>query len=383
MLPRRRVKERSLCRSSTLPPIQCCLIFIYIPAVERYATREILTHRDVKSSETGVIESEIRLPCSHSVGSACIVTWLRTNNTCPLCRRVFFPAQTEPSHEGEDVPDEDGEDSNHEGEDEEEDMTSLREHIQRLSYMLCRNLRLSLDLSKIVSKISDYLGTMADFVDFRWDTPLFIIGATLHMVTHIMKEHRPLDLIARIVGVSLGWIREFHRRINPYREQLIRPNMLDVLSRGVIQHLPGSLPPPDAENDFMDHEEGVDRLEHCLIPTRLNQLEELCVQCSNELALSEDVRVLCSKIAGSIQAGHYLAGRSPLSIVAVSLYIASHLVSSGTTIRQISEISGISEGTIRRVYRRVYPKLGDFIFFSMIGENRRRRIVQELAWPAP
>lgn len=45
------------------------------------------------NQETGLLELAINLPCKHIVGSGCIAQWLRTNNTCPLCRQVFFPAQ--------------------------------------------------------------------------------------------------------------------------------------------------------------------------------------------------------------------------------------------------------------------------------------------------
>ena len=48
------------------------------------------------NTETGIIEAEIRLSCGHTVGSACIVTWLRDNNTCPHCRKEFFPRQPRP-----------------------------------------------------------------------------------------------------------------------------------------------------------------------------------------------------------------------------------------------------------------------------------------------
>ena len=48
------------------------------------------------SRETGTIEVEMRLPCDHSIGSACIATWLKDNNSCPICRREFFPAQPRP-----------------------------------------------------------------------------------------------------------------------------------------------------------------------------------------------------------------------------------------------------------------------------------------------
>lgn len=48
------------------------------------------------SQETGLLEYAIRLPCNHIVGSGCITQWLHSNNTCPLCRCVFFPAQSRP-----------------------------------------------------------------------------------------------------------------------------------------------------------------------------------------------------------------------------------------------------------------------------------------------
>ena len=46
--------------------------------------------------ETGLIERAVRLPCQHIVGSGCISQWLQTNNTCPICRQVFFPVESGP-----------------------------------------------------------------------------------------------------------------------------------------------------------------------------------------------------------------------------------------------------------------------------------------------
>ena len=48
------------------------------------------------NTTTGIIEAEVRLSCGHTVGSACIVTWLRDNNSRPLCRETFFPRQPRP-----------------------------------------------------------------------------------------------------------------------------------------------------------------------------------------------------------------------------------------------------------------------------------------------
>ena len=48
------------------------------------------------SLENGTLEVEMRLPCNHTVGSACIAQWLKDRNSCPICRREFFPAQPRP-----------------------------------------------------------------------------------------------------------------------------------------------------------------------------------------------------------------------------------------------------------------------------------------------
>ena len=51
---------------------------------------------DTLNTSTGVVEWEIRLPCGHGLGSSCILTWLRTNNSCPACRSTVFPLQPRP-----------------------------------------------------------------------------------------------------------------------------------------------------------------------------------------------------------------------------------------------------------------------------------------------
>ena len=69
------------------------------------------------SSDSGVIEHAVFLPCLHHVGSECIAVWLSPDggqgNSCPMCRNVFFPAQTrydDGDDENDDEEDEDEED---------------------------------------------------------------------------------------------------------------------------------------------------------------------------------------------------------------------------------------------------------------------------------
>ena len=36
-------------------------------------------------------EPPVKLPCGHVIGRKCISRWLKTKNSCPLCRRVVLP----------------------------------------------------------------------------------------------------------------------------------------------------------------------------------------------------------------------------------------------------------------------------------------------------
>ena len=64
------------------------------------------------ASDNGVIEHAVLLPCLHQVGSECIARWLSPKdgpgNSCPMCRRFFFPAYNEDYDDEED--DEGGDD---------------------------------------------------------------------------------------------------------------------------------------------------------------------------------------------------------------------------------------------------------------------------------
>ncbi len=63
-----------------------------------------LCHEDygTQPSTRGIIERPVQLPCSHILGSECITLWLTgQGNSCPLCRRIFFPREPEGEEEEE------------------------------------------------------------------------------------------------------------------------------------------------------------------------------------------------------------------------------------------------------------------------------------------
>lgn len=51
-----------------------------------------------------------------------------------------------------------------------------------------------------------------------------------------------------------------------------------------------------------------------------------------------------------------LAGRSPLSIAAACIYMASFLIGRPKTPKDISQVAGVSDGTIRTAYKFLYQE---------------------------
>ncbi|KAF6225898.1 hypothetical protein HO133_009901 [Letharia lupina] len=328
------------------------------------------------------------------VGSACIAIWLRTNNTCPVCRRVFFAAQPPPYLDSIPFEDEDSEIEDEPVSLEDGPLELMYEPVPatvRWAYVttdidylcdaFCEELAVSHNTFNVAREMAQRLALSMG----EHHTPGYIVSVTFYMVTHIMNERRSLEEIWGIANVQTEEIHQAYRRIHPTREQLILPHMFAALGGDSVQNFLESLPSPSTENGFTDQEDGGTDLEHYLVPAQPKRLEELCNQYSDELAYFGGIRDICLQIAGKIRAGLYLAGLSPLPVIAVSLYMASHLASFGTPIRQISEVVGISEGTIRNAYRRVHPWRGELIDSDMLDTHedvRRHRVLRAIAWPA-
>ncbi|KAI2610514.1 TFIIB-domain-containing protein [Hypoxylon sp. NC1633] len=84
---------------------------------------------------------------------------------------------------------------------------------------------------------------------------------------------------------------------------------------------------------------------------------ELCARYCNNLQFKNPhlMERVSSALASKSSALKDLAGRSPLSIAAASIYMASHLMGDSRTSRDIAAVAGVSDGTIRTAYRHMYP----------------------------
>lgn len=82
--------------------------------------------------------------------------------------------------------------------------------------------------------------------------------------------------------------------------------------------------------------------------------EDLLVRYCNHLDLPPNVQPICSDIIVKARDLGIADGRSPVSIAGGAIYFTCHLLGKPKSAREISSVAGVSEGTIKLVYRLYY-----------------------------
>ena len=96
------------------------------------------------------------------------------------------------------------------------------------------------------------------------------------------------------------------------------------------------------------------KLELKLLPTTpQDYISRFC----NRLELSNDVQTKTIEILRKAKQKELTNGRGPTGLAAASLYIASVLCGERRTQREVSEIAGVTEVTIRNRYKELAKKL--------------------------
>ncbi|KAL2130355.1 hypothetical protein VTI74DRAFT_6559 [Chaetomium olivicolor] len=90
---------------------------------------------------------------------------------------------------------------------------------------------------------------------------------------------------------------------------------------------------------------------------------ELCARFCSNLNFLNPVAVesVASRLAKKATQVADLAGRSPLSVAASCIYMASHLMGEPRNPKQISKVSGVSDGTVKTAYRFLYAARDQFL----------------------
>lgn len=89
-------------------------------------------------------------------------------------------------------------------------------------------------------------------------------------------------------------------------------------------------------------------------PSPIDYISRFCSQ----LDLSQDVQEKTKEILEKAIENELTSGRGPVSLAAAAIYMASILTGERVTQRQISDVAGVTEVTIRNRYKELSKKLG-------------------------
>ena len=100
--------------------------------------------------------------------------------------------------------------------------------------------------------------------------------------------------------------------------------------------------------------------------------ENLLVRYCNHLDLPPNVQAICGDIIVAAREHGIADGRSPVSIAGGAIYFTCHLLGKVKSVRDISAVAGVSEGTIKLVYRLYYADKEKLVKQEWIDEGRAK-----------
>ena len=97
---------------------------------------------------------------------------------------------------------------------------------------------------------------------------------------------------------------------------------------------------------------------------------DLCNRFCNLLDLPFQVTSVSSALSDRVTSEGNLAGRSPLSIVAACIYMASYLMGHPKSAKEISQVAHVSDGTIRGAYKQLYAERESLVDKEWIRDGK-------------
>jgi transcription initiation factor TFIIB len=100
--------------------------------------------------------------------------------------------------------------------------------------------------------------------------------------------------------------------------------------------------------------------------------ENLLVRYCNHLDLPPNVQSICGDIIIAARKHGIADGRSPVSIAGGAIYFTCHLLGKVKSVREISLVAGVSEGTIKLVYRLYYADKEKLVKQQWIDDGKAK-----------
>ena len=373
------------------------------------------------NTSTGIVEWEVRLPCGHGVGSSCIVTWLGASNSCPACRRTFFPAQPRPYLEHGimevggtrpvRVPTGPGAQTGSRarpatdptGPEEADlliiELESITRALRGEESVGVRSepelpTRLRRELGVIfgepVSTVIRVAASMVTLIKLNLpnEDRRSKVALSFYIASHLLRRPKSPEEASGVFGVrpdrirhvySLGWFN---------RKQFLHRITLELIAGNRVDGMVAFLPPPDPDDGVIDAEEERHELQRRNTAPQLiaDEMDDLCIRYSQTFG-GVNTYFISIAISRNNLLERRLGLRSPLLKAAIGVYMAAHLLGRQLFSGHIAHVMDINAGTFKTAYARAYPVRDELIKPSMLrriaSENMARALeaIPALNWP--
>ena len=300
------------------------------------------------SRETGTIEVEVRLPCNHGTGSACIATWLKDHNSCPICRHEFFPAQPRPYLEHGIINDGEQDEENQYAdidEDENEIDADDYDHFRRSNSEITIKELIEEYCQKLL--LADNIPTLALFIARklsewnRWTeahTKWCVAAVSIYVASFLSREPRSPRDIYIVSLVEEDHIRSTYDEVWPLRGYLADDDMPELLCDADVHRL-GNWPSDWSYWHLLnwptrDSEATNTQIESEYMARKLRQgCEEVCNELSLGASIAEFSKLITEKLYGLRFPLH------PRAVVGAGILVASYCMGNATiTFNRVAEI---------------------------------------------
>ena len=389
------------------------------------------------NSSTGAIELAVRLPCNHKhiVGTICVARWLRENNSCPLCRATFFPAQPRPYLEHGIMNAFEGftntftsvnprvvESRNHTEQTRPHVTPRARDAIIYYNHArigdrvgdesdpfwicdwLCEDFNLHGEVRDLAQSLTIPISRRLQRLDH---TPECIAVLSVYLALFLLNQDNiSADFLAslerRSTSVSREHIRSLWRQIYPHRWSIIGPDVLPSLARHHMDGILASLPAPDHEDSIVNREEVgregrvSDQRESNLTDDDLEEVHRRLLATLEHGDLVDIVWMLAEELDDHMdlqaQLGNYseeLCEFSEAVREVVCVFIACHILGAAITYGDAAHAYNVSEREVRQLYAQVFPRRSHFVYPDVtqtMGHHNLERVfalLPALNWPYP
>lgn len=174
-----------------------------------------------------------------------------------------------------------------------------------------------------------------------------ILAGCLFIACRQMKLPRSFNEIFGLTAVPKKEIGRAYKTLEKFLTQSSQDNIQAVEGSGGI-----------ANRDLLEYR-----------GTQSTKPEDLCGRYCNMVGLNFRVQTIAEGLAKKIPTIEGLAGRSPLSNAAACTFFASHLIGFGKSSKQISDVAGVSDATIKHAYKFLLQEKERLVEESWLGEQ--------------